>query len=330
MEELPTFWQPEELQLLVGTTLAPATSAKIKSLHREYDMLCTNAAKTRWYQAVQDCLEFDDWMQVDAMYRSRALDIPLLGHCMVPCVDLANHAVGEATVAVYEKDQDGNAVLLLRDGQRVSKNAEVTITYGDEKGACEMLFSYGFLDDDMTSAESVFLSLNMPDTDALRTAKLAFADTAPGFKLTDAGEGEIAWTGDFIWLLCLSEDDGLRFELARTVDGDVETQAFFQDRRLMGGAAELYSLLGQSELWDLYRLRAITLLQQRVFDQLQVLYTTQDDAEAVPHGENTAVREQPYQLAMRLRSLEFDLMNQGYEAFERQVRFVKLSVSPHP
>jgi len=320
LEELPTFWRSEELQLLIGTTLAPAISSKLKSLRREYDLLCSSAANTRWYRAVQDHLDFDDWIQVDAMYRSRALDFPAIGHCMVPCVDLANHAAGEATVAVYEKDQDGNAVLLLRDGKSVGENDEVTITYGDEKGACEMLFSYGFLDDNMTSAESLFLSLNIPATDSLRTAKMAFAETAPGFKLIAVEDEKVDWTGDFIWLLCLSEDDGLRFELARTVHGNVEMDAFFQDRRLTGGAAELYSLLGESELWDLYRLRAITLLQQRVFEQLQVLYTTQDDMEAVQHGDDLEVRERQYELAMRLRSLEFDLMNQAYESFEQQVR----------
>ncbi|KAK5170381.1 uncharacterized protein LTR77_004968 [Saxophila tyrrhenica] len=326
MEELPTFWTPEELQLLIGTTLAPAMSSKLKSLRREYDLLCSSAANTRWYKAVQDYLDFDDWLQVDAMYRSRALDFPAIGHCMVPCVDLANHATGESTLAVYEKDHEGNAVLLLRDGKSVKDSHEITITYGDEKGACEMLFSYGFLDDSMTSAESLFLSLNIADTDSQQTSKMKFADTAPGFKLIDTRDSEIDWTGDFIWLLCLSEDDGLRFELARTVDGDIEMEAFFHDRRLTGGAAELYSLLAKDELWELYRLRAITLLQQRVFDQLQVLFSTQDDMEATPHGDNSEVRDRPYELAMRLRALEFDLMNQAYESFEQQ----KDELAQHP
>lgn len=319
LEDLPTFWCPEELQLLIGTTLAPAVASKFKSLRREYDKLCASASNTRWYGAVQSHLDFDDWLQVDSMYRSRALDFPEIGHCMVPCVDLANHCAGEDTIAIYEKDDDGNAVLLLREGKTVSEGGEVTITYGDEKGACEMLFSYGFLEDDRKSAEMLFLSLSFPDDDPAAEAKMKVGDCAPGFKLIDAGDDEIDWTGDFIWLLCVTFDDGLRFELARTTDGEEEVQAFFNEHELTGGAAQLRQLLAKSNLWDVYRLRAIAILQQRVFDQLQVLFRTQDDMEEMPHGDGTEIREGQYRNAMKLRTLEFELMNKAYEYFEKEV-----------
>lgn len=319
LEDLPTFWTPSELQLLIGTTLAPAVSSKLKSLRREYDGLCMSAANTRWYGLVQDHIDFDDWLQVDSMYRSRALDFPEIGHCMVPCVDLANHASGEDTIAIYEKDENGDAVLLLRDGKNVPEDGEVTITYGDEKGACEMLFSYGFLDSRMESAEMLFLSLTLPDNDPAAEAKSKIADCAPGFKLIDAGDEDIDWTGDFIWLLCVSFDDGLRFEVARTIDGDEEMHGFFNDTELTSGAAQLRESLAKTGQWDVYRLRAIALLQQRVFDQMQISYRTQDDMEAVEHGEGSDVREGPYQNAMKLRSLEFELMNKAYECFEKEV-----------
>jgi hypothetical protein len=74
-------------------------------------------------------LTFEDWKQVDAMYRSRALDLPSTGHAMVPCVDMANHASGDAAVALYETDKKGNAVLQLRWGKRMYPGDEVTITY---------------------------------------------------------------------------------------------------------------------------------------------------------------------------------------------------------
>lgn len=319
MELLPTFWTSNELQLLIGTTLAPAASSKITNLRREYDLLSVNAAKTRWYRILQDHLDFDDWLQVDAMYRSRALDFPGIGHCMVPCIDLANHSAGELTTAIYEKDGNGNAILLLRNGKTVKKGEEVTITYGDEKGACEMLFSYGFLEHDRQSAETLFLSLTIPDSDTYRTTKLQVADCAPGFMLIDAGEGKVEWKGDFIWLLCVTSEDGLRFKLARTIDGgDEESHGFFQDYELTGGAVQLHGLLNTSELWDVYRLRAIAILQQRVFDQLQGLYSTQDDLEGISHGKNADVREAPYGQAMQLRRLEFELLERAYEDFERQ------------
>lgn len=103
-ELLPTFWSPEELQLLTGTTLAPAVSSKLRSLRREYDLLCSSAANTRWFRKVQPHLEFEDWMHVDAMFRSRALDFH--GQCMIPGIDLSSHAAGEATNTFYDR-RDG-------------------------------------------------------------------------------------------------------------------------------------------------------------------------------------------------------------------------------
>ncbi|KAK5116984.1 hypothetical protein LTR62_006705 [Meristemomyces frigidus] len=318
-ELLPTFWTDEELQLLQGTTLAPAVSSKLRSLHREYDMLCETAKHTRWFRAISDSLEFAQWLEVDAMYRSRALDYPGIGHCMVPCVDLANHCAGESTIALYEKDEDGNACLLLRDGKSARKGEEITVTYGDHKGACEMLFSYGFLEQGRESAETLFLSLSIPETDPYRTAKLAVADCAPGCKLVDAGKGAIDWNGDFIWFLCVSAEDGLRFELARTLDSkEDEMQAFFGETELTGGATQLHELLSKTNLWEVYRLRAVAVLQQRVFDQMQMLYSTQEDMEATVHGDRTEVRTSCYEQAKQLRRLEFELLEQAYEDFEKQ------------
>lgn len=324
METLPTFWTMDELKLLAGTTLAPATMSKLKSLRREYDLLCSSAANTRWYNLVQDHLDFDDWLQVDAMYRSRALEYPGIGHCMVPCIDLANHCSHEGTVAIYEQDSQGNAVLVLRDGIALKEDDEVTISYGDEKGACEMLFSYGFIEDTMTSAETLFLSLSIPSEDPQQVGKMSIADCAPGFKLIDAGDEEIDWTGDYIWLLCVNEDDNLHFDIARTVDGGEEVHTFLGEQRITDGAAELRRLLAKSELWDVYRLRAVSLLQQRVFEQLQVLVGTQEGVEGVEVAdgeemEGVGVRKEVLEKVLKLRTLEGELLERAYGDFERQV-----------
>ncbi|KAF2774311.1 SET domain-containing protein [Teratosphaeria nubilosa] len=327
MERLPTFWTETELSLLVGTTLAPAVTSKLRSLQREYDTLYDDLLTTRWYRLVSRHFTFDDWKQVDAMYRSRALDFPDIGHCMVPVVDLANHSAGETTIAVYEKDSQGNAMLQLRERKSLRKGDEVTITYGDEKGACEMLFSYGFLEHGRTSAETLFLSLAIQDDDVYRSAKMRMADCAPGFKIIDTGDGEIDWTGDFIWLLCVGHDDGLRFELARVVNSeDEETHAFFNDQELSGGAQQLRQLLAQHELWDVFHLRAVALLQQRVLDQSSTLQGTQEVVEGLPHGDGTDISDRVFEQAMQLRKLERDLLETACEDFERQK--VQLAQSP--
>ena len=194
-----------------------------------------------------------------------------------------------------------------------------------------MLFSYGFLDEHMNTAETLFLSLNIPEDDISRTAKMKIANCAPGFKLididTDTPSGSVDWTGDFIYLLCVTYEDGLRFELAqKNDDAEPELHATFNGDELPEGAASLRRLIAQSDKWDVYRLRAIVILQQRVFDQMQVLYSSQDVMEAVQHGEGTEVRDLVYEQAMKLRRLEFELLEKAYEDFEKQK--VELAESP--
>lgn len=237
---------------------------------------------------------------------------------------------------------------MLMEGKELKKDQEITITYGDEKGACEMLFSYGFIDEHMESAETLFLSLIIPEDDVCKTAKMNIAQCAPGFKVIDVptrrdGRGvdpekaasnnsgsspggqtvttneKFDWTGDFVWLLCVGYEDGLEFRLARTTDGqDDEVEATFNGETVKS-ASDLRHLLAQSPLWDVYKLRAVVLLQQRVFEQMQVLDSTQEDAENVLHGDDSPIKDQQFHLAMKLRRLEFELLGEAYEGFEMQV-----------
>jgi len=118
---------------MLGTSLAPATEAKLKSLNREYEMVRSATESIPWCQKIWwdaegGLVSFDDWMQVDAMYRSRALEFPGIGDSMVPVIDMANHASGQGTGALYEADETGNGLLLLRDSKTMQEDEEVTIT----------------------------------------------------------------------------------------------------------------------------------------------------------------------------------------------------------
>lgn len=251
------------------------------------------------------------------MYRSRAIEFPAVGHCLIPGLDIANHASGDATKAFWDTDNDGNAVLLLYENQRIKAGEEITITYGDGKGACEMLHSYGFIEEDRESAETVFLGLAIPDNDSLKSAKMKIAHCAPGFKVIDAREGKTPWTGDFIWILCATDDDqNLRFEIARTIDSEEEIQAFWRDEELQGGALSIKKKMMKEPLWDVYQLRAVAILQERVYSQLQMLYETQEDVEGMQGDDD--VRAGPYKLAMKLRGLEFALLEKAYENLEEE------------
>lgn len=131
---LPTFYNEEEQSLLYGTSLQDAVEAKMTSLEKEFENLRVKTesipwCQQHWWDVETGRLTFDDWKAVDALYRSRALDLPGTGHAMVPCVDMANHASGEDTIALYETDKEGNALLQLRVTKSLSEGDEVTITF---------------------------------------------------------------------------------------------------------------------------------------------------------------------------------------------------------
>ncbi|KAL1593473.1 hypothetical protein SLS59_009354 [Nothophoma quercina] len=314
-ELLPTFWSEEEQELLTGTTLQPAVRAKLNSLLREFETVRTATESIDWcakywWDEDDGVVTFDDWLCVDAMYRSRALEFPGVGDCMCPCVDMANHASGDATAALYETDSDGDGLLLLRESKKIGKEGEVTITYGDDKGACENIFSYGFLEDNMTSAKVMFLSLDIPDDDPLRPAKIFVSTAAPGFRIFDKAGG-IDWESDFIWLVIVNEEDGLDFRIKQTVDGKREIEALWKDERL-DDTSKLREYLHGDPLWDIYQLRATVLLQGRVEEQIETLQQTGEPQK------NSTMREEPFNLAKRLRTLELEMLERAMGAFEEQ------------
>ena len=319
---LPTFWENAEIELVKGTSLEAALRSKLNSLSREFDRLRDSTQPIKWCQqywwdAETGRLSLNDWKQVDAMYRSRALDLPGTGHAMVPCIDMANHASGEDTVALYDTDANGNAILVLRDGKTLTAGDEVTITYGDEKGACEMLFSYGFIDDSMESARELFLDLDIPEDDPLRHAKKAVAKSAPGFRLFQTGEST-GWEGPFVWLLCVNEEDGLKFQLLQSNVGASELDVSWKGEELRD-VSKLDGLLRADPLWDVYNLRAVTILQGRVESQLHSLGSAGEQMQiAAEQGPSSLPN---LEVAMDLHDLEEELLLQAYDDFEHQVGF---------
>lgn len=317
---LPTFWTEIERTIITGTSLEAALNAKLDSLDREFTFLKEKTSSIDWCQrcwwdADSGILTFHDWKTVDAMYRSRALDLPGTGHSMVPCIDMANHTSGDSTSALYETDNDGNAVLLLREGKRLASNDEVTITYGDEKGACEMLFSYGFIEQSVTSAQELFLDLTIPDDDPLKLAKEAVAHSAPGFRLFIHGDST-DWESSFVWLLCVNEEDGLEFKVLQNNDGERELQASWKDEEITD-MSNLFARLKLEPLWNIFELRAIATLQSRVEQQLLRLESSKasvDELLTIGEIDNNVCEN-----GRHLRDLEERLLLHAYEDFENKV-----------
>lgn len=324
LELLPTSWTEDELDLLEGTSLAPATDAKLNSLHREYDHFCSATrdidwCQKYWWDEADGLLSFDDWKQVDAFYRSRALEFPGIGDAMVPVIDMANHASGQDTAALYESDEAGNALLLLRAGKLLQEKDEVTITYGDEKGACEMVFSYGFLEEGLSGARDIFLDLDVPDDDPLRQGKKMVSSSAPGVRLYEA-DNDLRWESDYVWLVCVNEEDGLRLELAQTATGEHELQQFWRDTPMKSNA-QFAEQLRQDWRLELFQLRAVSILQSRVEQQLKILYG--NDEAIVSKSKSKHVRARPRSLALSLRELESEMLERFYEHFEKEVSVLR-------
>jgi hypothetical protein len=184
------------------------------------------------------------------------------------------------------------------------------ISYGDEKGACESIFSYGFIEDTTLSARSMFIDIEIPDDDPLRPAKLHISTTAPGFRLFDKEDSRIGWDSDFIWLVVVNEEDGLDFRILQTTDGKREIQALWKEQELQD--TRLRSLLEADPLWDVYQLRAVVLLHNRVEAQVESL------REVGTPERKQGVRQGPWELAARLRTLELDMLQRAMSGLEEQ------------
>lgn len=337
LELLPTFWTESERDLLKGTSLAPALEAKLKALYREYDTFRTATEKIPWcamcwWDEIDGLLSFDDWLQVDAMYRSRALEFPGIGDCMAPCIDMANHESGEMTKAIYEVDSDGNALFLLRDGQTVEDGGQVSITYGDKKGACELLFSYGFIEHGMVNAKEMFLDLSIPDDDPLKRAKNAVSKTPPGVKLVQRLD-KVEWESDYIWLICVNEEDGLDFAVQETTTGERELKAFWKDQEI-ASMDNFEDLLRKDEHWPIFQLRACSIIRERMEVSLQLMVEAHNEQEELAETEGNNIRERPRQLVAQLRELEGELLEAARQNCEETVgpaisheRLFKLTIS---
>ena len=321
---LPTFWSDAEKSLLIGTSLEAALEAKFKNLSEDFTLIRERTisidwCNQYWWDAECETRTFSYWKQVDALYRSRALDLPGTGHAVVPCIDMANHASGDETTALYETSPDGNAVLCLRAGKKVKPGDEITISYGDDKGACEMLYSYGFIEDKMMSAKELFLELDIPDDDPLRKLKRQVANVPPGFRLYLQKDHDMTgWQGAFIWLCCVNEEDGLEFKELQDNNGERELQASWKDQDI-SNFESFQDILEKEPAWDIYQLRATVLLYERVTEQLLRLEDSEEYVRKLWEIEDLG--DNVYDKALKLRDLEQTLLLQAFEEFDTKVRY---------
>ncbi|EEQ91744.1 SET domain-containing protein [Blastomyces dermatitidis ER-3] len=319
---LPTWYTIEERELLHGTSLELALDLKLASLEKEFEQLREATmdipwCSRDWWNEDTGRLAFEDWKLVDAMYRSRALEFPGKGHSMVPCVDMANHTSGIQTGALYETDANGNAVLQLGWGQSLDVGDEVTITYGDEKGAAEMIFSYGFIESNLTNAHQLFLDLDIPASDPLAPAKKAVCDVAPGFRLfIPPGSDTTDWESSFVWWCCVNEEDGLEFRVIQSNQGERELKVSWKGSSL-SSSGSLLDHLKMKPMWEVFQLRAVVTIQDRMESQLLQLHARDEYVQQwLEYVDEKVIRRSVWQTTLKLRELEGELLEAGLRDIE--------------
>lgn len=270
------------------TLLQPALDAKMTALTREFDELREQSLELDWWRSAlwdSRLVHLEDWFLVDSWFRSRVLELPRSGLSLVPCLDMANH--NQEANAYYEETIQGEVHLLRRPGYAINTGDEITITYGSEKSAAEMLFTYGFLDPS-SQVGGLRLRMSPLQDDPLGKAKVHIfqGNTSIELKSTIC---KVEWSCPFAYLACLNEEDGLNFKLLQSSDGSQELRLFWQDEDVTDKVESFDELIVSHELHDIYRLRVNMVVSKRLEEQLERLASSPSDDIVSPNA--THVRE---------------------------------------
>ena len=187
-----------------------------------------------------------------------------------------------------------------------------------------MVFSYGFLDPERTAANQVFVGLDIPDDDPLKMAKMAFYKGAPGVRMlsppASSETQSTSWDSPFVWWACVNEEDGLDFNVLQTNDGGRELRASWKGEEvdLSGG---LRNCLATDPLWDVFQLRAVVTILDRLETQSFTLQQTQGIIAEISQDESMReiFRPDVFGTVMRLRGLEAKMLEKAIEDLAKQV-----------
>lgn len=180
-----------------------------------------------------------------------------------------------------------------------------------------MLFSYGFIEHDLGYTSGLTLDLAAAADDPLGRAKEAVATTAAAVRLSYDG-ASTRWESVFVWLACVNEEDGLRFALAENTDGGRELRLLWKEQDITDDSGALEAMLRADALWDLFQLRAVTVIQERVAGQMQRLSGT---GHVMAHAQQSpCVGAAALDAARSLQALEMQLLASVARDVEEQVR----------
>ncbi|KAG8419649.1 hypothetical protein J3458_004502 [Metarhizium acridum] len=240
---------------------------------------------------------------------------------MVPGLDMVNHS-SKAT-AYYEEDDNDHVVLLIRPGCQVRSGEEATISYGDAKPASEMLFSYGFIDPN-NIVEKLTLRLDPFPDDPLAKAKLRTFNGGPTLTISrkdtegSQGASSVVWRSPFVYLMVLNQEDGLSFQLLQDTAGDRQLRLFWQGEDVTDQAEDFETLIQGHDLCPVFKLRAVTVLHEKVGEQLTRISRGPSDNELEPLQAAGLLRAECIAAARILKDVESRLLAHALEALENE------------
>ncbi|KAK5657346.1 hypothetical protein OQA88_3411 [Cercophora sp. LCS_1] len=309
---LPTLWTEPERLLLRGTSLEAAVTAKILALDAEFNHIQDlSSALPTWNDALwlpPHPITHLDYLRLDALYRSRCLELPRSGESLVPCIDMLNHS---SSATAYYDETSSSVDLHLRPGSVIKAGNEITISYGDAKSAAEMLFSYGFIDSH-SAGHSLVLPLEALDDDPLAKAKLVAFEEAPKVRVARNEEGVYEWEAPFVYFMCVNEEDGLEFRVLQDREGGRQLRVFWFGEDVTDRVGQWEEVIRGCEMEGIFRLRAVTVVQERLREQLGLTR----EYEGVEEGD---VRSECREVVRVLRQVEMSVLEGGIEALEKQV-----------
>lgn len=317
---LPTTWNEGQVETLQGTTLELPHAHKLARLWREFkdftialDEQLDNIAVSRSEKPLGNALDFDSWRRLDALYRSRVLELPSHGNCLVPCIDMANHSRQRAT-AEFRETLHG-VDLALYDGEAVLSGQEILISYGDHKSSYEMLFTYGFVEECELSKEEIYINLEALEDDPLKLPKESLAaDRRALFYYEDHSPGtspSVQWDSVFAWLACINEEDGLKI----VFDPDHNTlQLYWQD--VVVDEIMLRDKLRDDPRADVFALRAVTLIGEQLSTYLLHLTAAEERLSDTQVLESYGSRH--HHIISTLRGLDRTLLEAADQALRQQ------------
>lgn len=291
----------------------------MSALANEFDQLREDSSKLQfWYTLFWEhgTTGLEDWALVDAWYRSRCLELPHTGVAMVPGLDMANHS--PSPTAYYEEDGKGDVALLMRQDRGVSCGDEISISYGEAKSAGEMLFSYGFIDKD-SNAQEMTLHLNTLPDDPLAMAKLHVFGGPPAVKFFVSNE-EFSWDCQFVYLMCVNEEDGLDLQVVQDAEGNRHLRLFWQEDDVTERARDFKTLIQGHPLCQVFKLRAVAVLLDRVETQLDRIGSEMFHNMAESLGATDPPKESCIRAVELLRENETKILTGVAKVLEHQVR----------